>query len=774
MRLRGLLLIFIFALFGCSVTKRLPEGSYLLYDNELYVTYPDTLDDKLKISRSIIKEYIPANQRPNSKVLGYNLGVRIHQMANPNSESWGNRVLRRIGTPPVMYDSMANQAALENLKLYMESEGYYNSDVTDTVIYKDKRAFVYYNINASSPYTVSSYRYNFIDSTVMPYVLLESSNSLIDNGVILKRSILTDERLRISNMLQEKGFYYFSVSNIDYLVDTISSNADVTINIKQRTIDRVGYDHRRYRIGNITVEPVGTTYQYLRQRDTATVVSTVIDSITYLQPSSLESIKPRILSNMIKIKPYQVYSKEDVRKTRDKLNLVSLYRNVVVEMTELADTVENQELGVMDCKIQTVQELHQDFRVEFEASTNSNYTGFSMLLGYTNKNIFNGGETLNVDVTGGYDFMGNRSNSNSETSTNGDNVSGDSWELGGNVTVTFPRLLEPFNLSRLSSVSLISTQLEAVINTQRRPYYHKTTTTVAYGYKWNSIRTSYLLRPINISLISVPWRDEEYINDKFNEYLRASYDSQIVAGSTFSMVFNNRSEEYHKITVRANVETSGNLLSLLYSVANVPKELDSYGNSYNNLLNIRYSQYVRPDITFVYTNKLSDAITLAYRLTGGWGFSYGNSFALPIDRQFYAGGSSSMRGWQIKTLGPGNAPETTDIYPNQLGNIKLETNIEMRFPIYDVMKGALFFDLGNIWSDSEGAEAEEKLSLNSIHKQLAFNTGLGVRLDFDFFVLRVDWGIQLYNPGKPADERWVIKNFNFKNSALHFGIGYPF
>ncbi len=755
----------IITLTACSVTKRLPEGGFLLSDNELTVSYPDTLSHKLQIDRATIKEYIPVNQIPNSKVLGYNLSLKIYQLSNPKSESWLNRTLRKIGKPPVMYDTLANEAARRNLELYMESEGFYKAKVTDSVVYKNRRAIVHYKVDAGAPYYIRSYKYNFADSSVMPYVLLNSSKTLIKDGVILKRNTLSEERNRIANGLQDYGFYYFQVGNIDYLIDTVGSDADVTVNINQRIVDRVKIDHKRYRLGDITFNPTSNSYLYMRNRDSV-YNSITLDSIKYNLPSTIKIVKPQILADLITVTPGEMYNKSNLNLTRNRLSSIPLYRNVKINMSERADSVDGA--GVLDCEIEAVQELRQDFKVEVEASTNTNFSGVSLLLGYTNKNIFNGGETLNVGVVGGYDFIRNRELAEGEV-----NTSGDSWELGGNISLSFPRLLAPINWNRMESLNNISTEIEAVINSRQRPYYDKTSTTLSYGYSWNSKHVSYMYRPINISLISVPRIDADFLESLY-PYQRPSYDSQVVAGSAFTVVYNNLAAK-NKIIIRSNIETSGNTLTLANSILNSQKTVVSDSESYYEIFGIRYSQYLRGDVSFVYTTNISEGITFAYRLYGGMGYSYDNQFVMPVDRKFYAGGGSSMRGWQIKTLGPGLTPEPTNDYPDQSGNIKLETNFEMRFPIYDVLKGAVFFDVGNIWENVRGENnPEEEFHLDTFYKSLALNTGIGMRLDFDIFVIRVDWGVQIHNPGKPAGQRWVLKDFNLSNSALHFGIGYPF
>ena len=203
---------------------------------------------------------------------------------------------------------------------------------------------------------------------------------------------------------------------------------------------------------------------------------------------------------------------------------------------------------------------------------------------------------------------------------------------------------------------------------------------------------------------------------------------------------------------------------------------DKDGDKYYKLFGIRYAQYFRLDASLSNNVMVSEKSSVAYRLYAGGGLSYGNSNSIPFDRLFFAGGSNSMRGWQVRTLGPGTVLRPDSAYPTQLGNFRLEANLEMRFPVWGIFHGALFFDVGNIWflkSNPAEYESEAVFKLNRFYKQLGFNTGLGLRLDIKYAILRFDWGIRLHDPNLPAGHRW-IENFRFKNTALHVGVGYPF
>ena len=229
----------------------------------------------------------------------------------------------------------------------------------------------------------------------------------------------------------------------------------------------------------------------------------------------------------------------------------------------------------------------------------------------------------------------------------------------------------------------------------------------------------------------------------------------------------------NQTTLRTNVEISGNLLDGIMRICSKPVA----GKNHYEVLGIRYSQYVRADINASHKIMFGKVTALAGRLYAGMAYAYGNSNAVPFDRLFYAGGSNSMRGWAPRTLGPGSSAAPTNVvYPTQLGDMKLEANLEFRFPIWDMFHGATFVDVGNIWYiNRKGANYPEGsvFHLNSFYKQLAFDAGIGVRIDIEFAILRLDWGIQLHNPNNPVGERW-IHNFKWRNTSLNFGVGFPF
>ena len=341
--------------------------------------------------------------------------------------------------------------------------------------------------------------------------------------------------------------------------------------------------------------------------------------------------------------------------------------------------------------------------------------------------------------------------------------------------------ISPDNLnidaSKIEELVTPRTRLELSFNYQDRPYYRRTLTSMTWTYSWSNEKySSFAVRPVDLNLVDMSYINQDFFEKLQNLYLRNSYTSQLVAGISGSYTYNNQLKNpgRNATLVRFNWETAGNLIGGLEHLFSSPAK----GKDYYEIFGIQYSQYFRVDLSASRKIMLGEKAAIAGRLYAGCGLAYGNSTSIPFDRLFYCGGSNGMRGWIPRMLGPGSVPVDPDkvTYPVQLGDMKLEANLEFRFPIWGIFHGATFFDVGNIWFMGNSAEEyppEAVFHIRDFYKQLGFNTGLGIRLDIKFAVLRLDWGIQLHNPNNPAGKRW-IHDFKWSNTALNFGVGYPF
>lgn len=791
LRCLWLLLMVVFAI-GCNVTSSLPEGSYLLSKVEFEEDKSTPREERITVDRDGIDIYV--RQSPNKRILGMDFYVWVYEKANPDKDNWWNNFKRKIGEEPVLLDMELTDKSIQNLETYLRTRGYFNSEVgyqLDTTR-RARRAEITYTIRQGEPTRVSSLNYEFRDSSLRNVILADSAECLIKNGDILDITLLDAERERIAANLNNRGYFDFTVNNISYDVDTLNHrySADVQMIIRPTL---AGYNERGvpqwednavYRIRNINVYP---TYDPMLRSTSGFMPNANIDT-TYLEGLSiirdLEStpqLRNAVLRRTIPLYPNYVYNSEQVEHTYNELMLLGFFRNAKVDFRRVEEDESyvtfmnvddagaellNTRERFLDCNIYCTPAFKQSMKVELEASTTSTFYGLSATLGYGNRNVFRGAESFDIAARFGFEFMYAR-----------DVKKRSAIEVGVTAGLSFPRFLAPFRLRPGMNISQPRTRLELAFDYQNRPYYERNIFTARWAYSWNQgERSSFVLRPVDINWIDVNSVDEAFLADIDNRYLRTSFESQLTAGLSASYSYNTQRSDMDMdaTVVRANLETAGNLIHGLESLFSHPAP----GKDYYEILGICYSQYVRAELSASHRVSLGHNMALAGRLYGGVGVTYGNSHgrSIPFDRMFYCGGANSMRGWVPRTLGPGNRLQSNDTaYPAQVGDVRLEANLEFRFPIWWIFHGAAFLDVGNVWylRDTEDSHPEEVFHFNSFYKQLGFNTGLGLRIDATFVILRIDWGLQLHNPGMPAGERW-IHNFKWDNMALNFGVGYPF
>ncbi len=776
---------------SCSITRHMPQGDYLLHKNE--IAYSDSTLKKDRIPESTLTPYI--KQDPNKRFLGTNLYLWIYNLASPDKNNMFSRLCRSVGQPYVTVDPNLIESSTINLKSYMNSSGYFNAKSTYSVdTTKRRKATITYHIDQGEPYRLGEITHLFKDKTIGVVIMEDSASTLIHKGDIFNESTLNEERSRISDLLKEKGYFSFGVDDIYYTAD--STAGDKTVNIKMVVKQRTtGYtkngepildDFTVYRMRNVYINPNYNPIEAV----TDSTYNNVLDTLQYrglnIIYENRPSVRKEFLRELVNIYPNDIYRAQEVNKTYNNIMRLGFYKSASIMFNEtksvapsfityIGSDANNESAAktkeeYLDCTILCTPALKQSYKVELEASTNSNFYAFKVTAGYQNRNILRGTEILDVSLTTGYEIRhgeGDRS----------------SYEIGSTVGLSFPTLLTPFNVDKYNKLNNPTTRVAISFSSQRRQNYERTISGLSWGYSWDNGKNSmYTLRPIDLSLVKMGHIDSLFINNLDtigNTYLKNSYESQFIAGISASYTYNNQklNSNANSIIFKLNLETSGNLANGLTNLFNSKTYDGETGRNFHKILGIRYAQYVRLQSSFSNKIQLGEKSSIVYRLLAGAALSYGNSDAVPYDRLFYSGGSNSMRGWMVRTLGPGN--QTTNIknslYHSQLGNLKLETNLEFRFPVWDMLHGALFFDLGNVWYMKEGeAPTEGVFHFNSFYKQLGFNTGLGARIDLDFLVLRLDWGIKLHNPNLPAGNRW-INSFKFKDTtALNFGVGYPF
>lgn len=774
---------------ACSVTRKLSPGEYFLQRVEIQ-------DDKQtpkqeRIRSTTLEEYV--RQSPNKRFLGTNFYVWAYNLANPNKDNWWNNLKRKVGEEPVLLDTLLTEKSAQNLKTYMDSRGYYSSQVEYSIdtTRRRKRAFVSFKTTQNEPYRIKNISYDFRDNQLAPVIEADTASSLLKVGNIFDITVLDKERQRITSYLNDRGYYNFSINNIEYRVDTLGNNREASIRmIVKRNI--TGYDERgraimdNNRIFRITEINVMPEYDPATEREVASqrMVDTTFYQGLNIISEGKPNVRPAVLRTAIPLTPNTLYNSSQVERTYSEIMSLGYFKSARIAFEELPRGVDDSLMvnyagegreaysprrfedikeGYLRCHILCSPTLKQSVNVELEGSTTSSFYGASATVGYQNRNLFRGVETLNTSVTFGYEYM--KAPNTSKRSAN---------ELGLTVGLSFPRFILPFRLST-RNINMPRTKVEVSFNYQDRPYYRRDLSRATWTYSWRSLngRYSYQLRPVDINWINVGYMNNEFFNSLRNEYLRQSYRTQAIVGLSGSYTYNNQNKNIggNATLLRINFESAGNLMNLIGRTFS-----ERTDEGYYNVLGVRFSQYVRGDVSLSRKIVLGEKTALAGRIFAGCGVPYSNSKALPFDRLFYVGGSNSMRGWTPRTLGPGNTPAEDTPYPVQMGDMRLEGNLEFRFPIWGMFHGATFVDVGNVWylgRDKTQVPADGVFHIDKFYKQLGMNTGLGLRIDITFVILRLDWGIQLHNPNRPEGQRW-IHDFRWKNTALNFGVGYPF
>lgn len=549
------------------------------------------------------------------------------------------------------------------------------SDVRSRYHLSRRRAKVVYRTRQGEPYRIDSISYDFQDKFLEQIILPDTANTLIRPGRVFDIAVLDRERERVTAFLKERGYYNFTVNNIDYVADTLGGNhqVDVQVNIKQYL---TGYNERGqavmdnnmvYRIDRINVFPA---YDPTVARTDSTFLSR-LDTLYYRGLNIIyekrPNLRPAILRQSVPLYPNYVYNSAQVNRAYTDLMSLGYFKSAKIAFVEQprsvdvtnyvsfigasADSTQTRftKEGYLECNILCTPALKQSFKVDLEGSTTSSFYGLKATVGYQNRNIFRGAEALDVSFTAGYEFM-KAPDAKKKRAT----------EFGVTTGLTFPRFLVPWRTRRFRSVNQPKTKVELSVNFQDRPYYRRTLSSAGITYQWTNNRySSFSLRPVDINVVDVNRLDSTFLGKTTNKYLKNSFRTQFIGGLSFGYSYNNQRKNLggNATNIRFNLETAGNLIDavdrLFYAR---PKEGEPA-----KIFGIEYSQYFRTDLSVSRKIMLGEVSALVGRLYGGVAMAYGNSSAVPFDRQFYAGGSNGMRGWTPRTLGQGRCPIRTTL-----------------------------------------------------------------------------------------------------------------
>ena len=716
--------------FSCSTTRVLGDGQFRLADNKVVV------DNDRKFNTKEIESYI--KQKPNSYIIfGWNPFLNIYNWSGKNADKGINKFLRKIGTAPVVYQPSQVEASVENINRHLEYLGYYGSDVRSEVRVNGKRVTVTYSVTLGRRYRIGNVSFAVPDGEFKEDFYADTAAVSIRPGDFLSEDALEKETERAASMFRRKGYFGFTKNYFSFEADTLArrDTADLLMTVKEYTRNQTAEyarPHRKYFFGDV--------------------------SISYDNDLKFND---RVLKNICTIRSGAMYDEREVNTTYSRLSALRLFSGVNVALNP-------RDSGIVDCDISLTKSRTQGFKVNLEGSTNSTgLIGISPQVSYYHKNIFHGGQWLNLGFLGNFQFKY-------------DDRSVKSNEFGVSAGLSFPEFLGLPN-SIFHGPSVPRTEINASYNYQNRPEYTRNIISTSYGYS-GSLRNGkffYQFYPIQAKIVRLTNLDPNfYTTLSGNPFMRDAYQNHFDVGSGLVAYYTTSTALVPKETyeyARLQLDASGNVLSLF----NKAMKSDEYGSRL--IWNTPYSQYIRTELTlgktFVFGKNGGQA--LAIRLLGGVGYAYGNSSTIPFEKQFYSGGANSMRGWQARSLGPGNSKaDTTFVIPSQTGDVKLEANLEYRFPMFWKLCGAVFTDVGNIWTlkETDGDDGSHThFDLKNLAASLAADWGIGLRVDLNFLILRLDMGMKVYDPSLDT-ARWRSPSQWLKKDGytLHFGVGYPF
>lgn len=747
---------------SCSNTRFLPEGELLYTGAKVTVEGKETSKKEKKALKTALKEVV--RPKPNSSILGLRPKLYIYNLAGtPKKEKgWRYWLRTKVGEAPVLYsqvDLEYNKSVLQN---FAENSGYFNTRTSADSTRHGKKATAEYIVKPGKQYKIKEVKFPTDSSIISTAVRNTRRRSLLKKEEGYSLDVIKEERIRIDARLKEKGFFYFNPDYLKVQVDTTVADhqVDLIVKVKDEAPKRA---ETPYKINKIIVYP-----NYSIGSDS---VKNNMDSIkkyndlTIIDPENL--FKPRIFDRALYFKKNDLYNRTDHNLSLNRLVNLGTFK-FVKNQFRVSDTTGNY----LDAYYYLTPLPKKSIRLELLAKTNSaNYTGTELNLNWSNRNTFRGAELLTISAFGGVEVQVSGQN-------NGFNV----YRIGTEANLVWPRLVAPF---KLNSPSGFVPKTKATLGYEfqnRTKLYSLQTFKGSFGYLWKeNERKEHLFNVTEITYAS-PENVTALYQEQIlkNESLGKVIEKQLIFGPTYSYTYTNTLQKRNKNTFyyKGSIDLAGNVAGLV-SGANVRK-----GDTIK-LFDVPFSQFVKIENDFRHYYKLGPDSQIASRIIAGAGFAYGNSREMPFIKQFFIGGTNSLRAFRARSIGPGSfdgaSTNTNTFLPDQSGDIKLEFNTEYRAKIYGLVKGALFLDAGNIWLLNENPDKPGAKFSKKFLNEIAVGAGAGLRFDFSFLILRTDLAFPIRKPYLPDGDRWVLDQINFgsgawrkENLIFNLAIGYPF
>ena len=747
---------------SCSVSKFTPEGEYLLDDVKV------VSDDKA-VKPSDISGY--NRQNPNSSWFSLvKVPMHIYSLSGTDTTRRINRFIQKLGDKPVIFDEEAAERSREDMQSALHNMGYMQADVRLRKETRKKKLRLKYLVHPGPAYRISHWDYDIQDDSVRRYMAGYASQ-LMHEGMRFDVNTLDQERQQMTNHLQDRGFYRYNKEYVTCTADTVRGTHLVDLTFHIAPYDATSHTtHARYRIGEVNVVTDFDMTHAMRQ-DFAR-----FDSLHYkglnIFYRERPFLKPEVLSQNIAITPDSFYSDSRLQHTRS-----SLGRLHAIKYTDIRFQEDAADSTRLDCHVLLSRNKVNSFSAELEGTNSAGDLGAAASLSYQNRNLFNGSELFTFKVRGAYEAVTGLQGYSNENYV----------EYGVEASINFPRFLFPFISAEVRQRTQATSEIGIQFNSQERPEFGRRAASVTWGYRWTYKRKwQHRVDVLDLNYVYMPWISstfrEEYLDnpENSNSILRYNYENLLIMKAGYGFTYHSDGQESrtasnNSYSIRFNIESSGNLLYAFSHMLNATRNED---HQYT-VANIAYAQYIKTDIDFTKSFRIDHRNSIVFHVGMGVAYPYGNSRILPFEKRYFSGGANSVRGWSVRRLGPGSfAGNDRNIdFINQSGDIKLDLNLEYRTKLFWKLNGAFFVDAGNIWTIRDYEEQPGgAFRFDSFYKQIAVSYGLGLRFDFDYFILRFDAGMKAVNPAyRNSKEHYPLIHPDFgRDFAFHFAVGYPF
>ena len=763
----------ILLLTNCSTTKFLNDNELLLIKNKIQI-------DNKKISKADIETYI--QPKPNKKLFGIiPFYLYVYNFANSGKErKFKNKIKEIVGEPPIVVNEQQIKHSIQQIRLFLKTKGYYYPQITDSIKinkFNKKKAIVLYYISTNKPYTIDSINWEVNDKNILRYLNEIKTFSSIRKSMVLDEDLLQQEREKITNFLKNRGFFYFTKDFIQYDVDTSLGNYKVLLTCKILNQQYIGSDGKIYEKPHIIyyIDSVFIHYNYnakfalQNRQEYLASLDTLQFKNLFLVGNGYLTFKPYLFTRTNFIQQGDIYNVKDVQATYDKLVSLNTFKLVNIQFSEISNS------NKLNAVIQLSPIPRQSYQAEIQGTNSSGNLGIACNINYTNRNLFGGAQNLQISLNGSVERQTAVIQENDQQIQQ--YLPFNSTEGGINLKYRVPSFLFPLVSEKFIKYNNPVTQFNVSYNLQQRPDYYRTISMLNFGYEWYGNKNlKHFINPIELNYVKIPyisWRFKKIIRGTF---LENSFENHLETISSYGFIFNDNKVGKYKqnsVFIRGKFESSGNFLYLVQK-----KFSKTNDQGYYNILDVPFSQFIRAEIDYRYYKFISKNTKLIYRVFGGAGYPYGNSEVLPFNKRYFSGGGNSLRAWAVRSLGPGSSVDTTyKTVFNQTGDIKLESNIEYRFKLFWVVEPAIFVDAGNIWNiHKHYPDDKGYFRLTGFLNDIAISYGLGIRLNFGFFIFRTDVALKGRDPAESINNKWLFiqRKLSQDDFGFNIGIGYPF